>query len=190
MEGHFKTERGAPLLIGGWPDEDAGETRWAIGIPYMMSILAFGDPHAEVRGLEEFPRDEWPPVAVVHIAFQVMVGCGTLLALVAVSAAFMAWRTKSLPDHPLFLKALVACAPLGLVALEAGWTVTEVGRQPWIIRGVMRTADAVTPMPGLVVPFVTFTVLYVVLGIVVVLLLQRQVFRSTRALRPPTQARH
>jgi cytochrome d ubiquinol oxidase subunit I len=188
MEGHFRTERGAAAVIGGWPDEERMETRWALRIPYLMSILAFGDPHAEVKGLEEFPRDEWPPVAIVHLAFQVMVGCGTVLALVSVVGAFLAWRRKAVPLDGWYLKTLVACAPLGMIALEAGWTVTEVGRQPWIIRGVMRTADAVTPMPGLVVPFATFTLLYLVLGIVVVALLKRQVFGSSRALRPPTQA--
>jgi cytochrome d ubiquinol oxidase subunit I len=188
MEGHFRTERGAAAVIGGWPDEERMETRWALRIPYLMSVLAFGDPHAEVKGLEEFPRDEWPPVAIVHLAFQVMVGCGTVLALVSVVGAFLAWRRKAVPLDGWYLKTLVACAPLGMIALEAGWTVTEVGRQPWIIRGVMRTADAVTPMPGLVVPFATFTLLYLVLGIVVVALLKRQVFGSSRALRPPTQA--
>jgi cytochrome d ubiquinol oxidase subunit I len=188
MEGHFHTRRGAPLHIGGWPDEDAQSTRFAIAIPYGLSLLAFHDPQAEVRGLAAFPRDEWPPVAVVHVAFQVMVGCGSLLALAAVAGAVLAWRRRGLPDQRWYLRLLVACSPLGLLALEAGWTVTEVGRQPWIIRGVMRTADAVTPMPGLVVPFTVFTLLYFVLGTVVVVLLKRQVFASTRPLRPPTQA--
>jgi cytochrome d ubiquinol oxidase subunit I len=188
MEGHFRTQRGAPLHVGGWPDEDARTTRFALAIPYGLSLLAFHDPHAEVRGLEAFPRDEWPPVAVVHVAFQVMVGCGSLLALAALAGAFLGWRRRGLPDDRWYLRLLVACAPLGMIALEAGWTVTEVGRQPWIIRGVMRTADAVTPMPGLVVPFTVFTLLYFVLGAVVVVLLKRQVFASTRPLRPPSQA--
>ena len=78
MEGQFETERGAPLRIGGWPDEAAGETRYAIEIPYGLSLLAFKDPHAEVKGLEAFPREHWPPVAIVHVAFQVMVGLGSL----------------------------------------------------------------------------------------------------------------
>jgi cytochrome d ubiquinol oxidase subunit I len=188
MEGHFRTERGAGLHVGGWPDEDARETRWALEIPYGLSVLSFGDPHAEVVGLEAFPRADWPPVAVVHVAFQVMVGCGTVLAAVAVLSAALWWRRRGLPEQSWYLKLLVLCSPLGLVALEAGWTVTEVGRQPWIVRGVMRTADAVTPMPGLVVPFATFALLYLALGLIVVHLLRRQVFASARALRPPTQA--
>jgi cytochrome d ubiquinol oxidase subunit I len=180
MEGHFRTERGAPLSIGGWPDVEARETRYAIRIPYGLSLLAFHDPQAEVRGLEAFPREDWPPVAVVHVAFQVMVGCGSALAAVAALAALLAWRRRGLPDQRWFLRLVVACGPLGFIALEAGWTVTEVGRQPWIVRGVMRTADAVTPMPGLVVPMVTFTLVYILLSFVVVHLLRRQVFSAPR----------
>jgi cytochrome d ubiquinol oxidase subunit I len=117
-----------------------------------------------------------------------MVACGLAMAAVASLGAVLAWRKRRLPDERWYLKTLVASSPLGLVALEAGWTVTEVGRQPWIVRGVMRTADAVTPMPNLVVPFATFTLLYLMLGAIVVVLLKRQVFASTRPMRPPTQA--
>jgi cytochrome d ubiquinol oxidase subunit I len=95
----------------------------------------------------------------------------------------LAWR-KSLFSSRIFLRALVAATPLGFIGIEAGWTVTEVGRQPWIIYGVMRTADAVTPMPGLVVPFVTFTLLYIFLAAIVVWLLMRQVARSPRMQGP------
>jgi cytochrome d ubiquinol oxidase subunit I len=188
MEGLFRTQRSAPLHVGGWPDEEARVTRFAIEIPYGLSLLAFHDANAEVRGLDSIPRGEWPPVAVVHAAFQVMVGCGTVLALVAVAAGWLAWRRRALPDQRWFLKLLVACGPLGLVAVEAGWTVTEVGRQPWIVHGVMKTAEAVTPMPFLVVPFTVFTLLYLVLGVIVVVLLKRQVFASRRPLRPPGPA--
>ena len=184
MEGHFRTERGAPLNIGGWPDEEARETRYAIQIPKGLSFLAFHDFNAEVKGLEEFPRAEWPPVAVVHIAFQIMVACGSVLAAVAALAGFLAWRRRGLPDQRWFLRLLVACGPLGFIALEAGWTVTEVGRQPWIIRGVMRTADAVTPMPHLVVPLTMFTLLYIFLAFVVVYMLRRQVFASPHVAAP------
>ncbi|HET8646703.1 MAG TPA: cytochrome ubiquinol oxidase subunit I [Vicinamibacteria bacterium] len=190
MEGQFQTERGAPLRLGGWPDEEGRTTRFALEVPYALSLLAFHDPQAEVKGLDAFPREEWPPVPVVHVAFQVMVACGTVLALTAMAGAVLAWRRRALPDQRWYLRLLVACAPLGLLALEAGWTVTEVGRQPWIVRGVMKTADAVTPMPGLVVPFATFTLLYLVLGAVVVTLLKRQVFASARPFRPPGPAGH
>jgi len=118
-------------------------------------------------------------VAVVHVAFQIMVAAGFVMMGMAVWSLWK-WKNGRLFGSERFLRALMWASPLGFVALEAGWVVTEVGRQPWIIQGVMRTADAVTPMPGLVVPFVTFTVLYVCLGVVVVWLLFRQ-FRETNA---------
>lgn len=180
MEGQFKTEKGAPLRIGGWPDENAKTTRYAIEIPRGLSLLAFHDPNATVKGLEAFPRDEWPPVKIVHFSFQIMVAAGTAMMLVTLWAVWMAWRQKRLPDSKWFLRTVIAASPLGFVAIEAGWVVTEVGRQPWIISGVMRTADAVTPMPGLVVPFVSFTLLYIFLGVIVVWLLKRQVADSPR----------
>jgi cytochrome d ubiquinol oxidase subunit I len=188
MEGQFRTERGAPLRIGGWPDEETETTRFAIEIPYGLSLLAFHDPHAEVKGLDSVPKADRPPVHVVHLAFEIMVGCGSVLAAVALLGALLAWRRRGLPDQRWFLRLLVACGPLGFIALEAGWTVTEVGRQPWIVHGVLRTADAVTPMPGLVVPLVVFTSMYIFLGFVVLFLLRRQVFRSPRVLAP-TQGR-
>src|SRR4051812_7252259 len=184
MEGQFQTERSAPLRIGGWPDEEAARTRFAIEVPYGLSLLAYHDPYAVVRGLDAVPRSDWPPVRVVHVAFQVMVGCGSALAAVAVLGAWLAWRGRGLPDHPWFLRLVALSGPLGFVALEAGWPGTEVGRQPWIVRGVVRTADAVTPMPGLVVPLVTFTTVYVFLAFVVVFLLRRQVFTSPRLIAP------
>jgi cytochrome d ubiquinol oxidase subunit I len=184
MEGQFRTERGAPLHIGGWPDEEAETTRYAIEIPYGLSLLAFHDPQAVVPGLDAVPRSDRPPVAVVHVAFQVMVGCGSVLMAVALLGGLLAWRRRGLPEQRWYLKMLVACGPLGFIALEAGWTVTEVGRQPWIVHGVLRTADAVTPMPGLVVPLVTFTAIYVFLGFVVLFLLRRQVFTSPRVVAP------
>lgn len=176
MEGHYDTQRGAPFRILGWPDDQAEVTRWSLEIPYLLSILAFADPDAEVRGLKDFPRDQRPPVAVVHIAFQIMVGCGLAMIAVAGLGALFRLRRRRLPDW--YLRLLVVSTPLGVIAIEAGWTVTEVGRQPWIIHGVLRTADAVTPVPHLVIPFATFTALYVVLGATVLVLLRRQVFAA------------
>ncbi|MFW5968437.1 MAG: cytochrome ubiquinol oxidase subunit I [Persicimonas sp.] len=178
MEGQFETEEGAPLRIGGWPDEEDEETRWAVEIPYALSYLAHRDFDATVEGLEEVPRDEWPPVPIVHIAFQIMIFCGFWMLGVALLGAFMSWRRGELFDERWYLWLLVGSAPLGFIAIEAGWTVTEVGRQPWVIQGYMRTADAVTPMPGLVVPFTVFTILYLILSAIVVYLLWRHVFQS------------
>lgn len=189
LEGQFKTETGAPLRIGGLPDETTQETRYALEIPYGLSLLAFHDPHAEVKGLEEWPKADHPPVAVVHVAFQLMVGCGIAMALVSVAAVILAWRNRrrtgswSLPDQTWFLRTVVLAAPLGFIAMEAGWTVTEVGRQPFIISGVMRTAEAVTPVPYLTIPLFTFTLVYLFLAFIVVYLLQRQFRQSPRILR-------
>jgi cytochrome bd ubiquinol oxidase subunit I len=130
--------------------------------------------------LREFPRDEWPHVPIVHTAFQIMVALGTYLALVSLWAAWVTWRRRELGDDRRLLVAVALAAPMGFIAIEAGWIVTEVGRQPWIIYGVMRTADAVTPMPGLVYPFAVFTVLYCFLGVIVAWLLYRQIIRSPR----------
>jgi cytochrome d ubiquinol oxidase subunit I len=171
LEGQWQTERGAPLRIGGWPDAAREETRWAIEIPYGLSLLAFHDPQAVVQGLEIVPPADRPPVAVVHLAFQVMVALGSAMALVSLWAAWVAWRRRDLLASRTLLKALVLVTPFGFIATEAGWIVTEVGRQPWVVQGLMRTSDAVTPMPGLVVPLVLFTLLYLGLGAIVIALI-------------------
>jgi cytochrome bd ubiquinol oxidase subunit I len=181
MEAHFETRSSVPLTIGGWPDTRTGETRYAIKIPYGLSLLAFHDPQAVVKGLNDFPREDWPNVTIVHLAFQVMVALGTYLALVSLWVGWIAFRRKDLAANRLLLRAIALAAPMGFIAIEAGWTVTEVGRQPWIIYGVLRTADAVTPMPGLVVPFLLFTLLYCFLGVIVAWLLYRQIIRSPKS---------
>jgi cytochrome d ubiquinol oxidase subunit I len=181
MESHFETMAGAPLTIGGFPDAESGKLRYAIKIPYGLSLLAFHDPHAVVRGLQEFPREDWPNVPIVHTAFQVMVALGTYLALVSLWVGWTWLRRKDVIGSRWRLRAIALAAPMGFLAIEAGWTVTEVGRQPWIIQGVLRTADAVTPMPGLVVPFLLFTLLYCFLGAIVAWLLYRQIIRSPKS---------
>jgi cytochrome d ubiquinol oxidase subunit I len=170
-------------VIGGWPDATTLTHRGAIEIPGAISLLLHGDPTASIRGLDAVPLANRPPVTVVHLAFQIMVGCGMVLAAVAL---WTLWRLRRrrrgygapLPDDRPFLTALVVASPLGFVALEAGWTVTEVGRQPWIMQDVLRTADAVTPVPGLTVPFVGFTLLYIGLAVTVAFLLWRQLLKT------------
>jgi cytochrome d ubiquinol oxidase subunit I len=174
-EGHFRTERRAPLYLGGWPDERRARTVGAIAVPAGLSFLAFGDLDAEVRGLEAFPRDQWPPVARTHLVFQLMVGSGTVMAGLALFTAVLYWRRRSWLTHRRYLRAVVAVSPLGLVALESGWLLTEWGRQPWIVRGFLRTAEASTPFGPLVVPFLVFTLVYLLLGGVVIALLRQQV---------------
>lgn len=189
LEGQWATVRGAPLRIGGIPDEAARTTRWAIEIPHGLSLLAYHDPNAVVRGLDAVPRDDWPPVLPVHVSFQIMVGLGTVMALVALWTALVAWRGRTraggaieavVRTRPLLL-ALVIATPMGFLAVEAGWVVTEVGRQPWIVSNVLRTSDAVTPMPGLEVSFVGFTLLYIGLAAIVTVLLYRQIVRAPHA---------
>jgi cytochrome d ubiquinol oxidase subunit I len=127
-----------------------------------------------VKGLETVPRDLWPPVSVVHAGFDVMVGIGSLLALLGLISLLLMWRLPALLEHRRMLRVLVVALPLGFLALEAGWAVTEVGRQPWIVYGVLRTADAVTPMPGLVYPLMLFAAVYVLLSVLVTWLMTRQ----------------
>jgi cytochrome d ubiquinol oxidase subunit I len=173
LEGQFRTERGAPLRVGGLPDPEAGVTRFALEIPRGLSLLAFHDPDAEVKGLEAFPRETWPPVKNVHLAFQVMVGLGSLLAALSLAAAVVTLRRRGWP--PWLLRAIALAGPAGFVALEAGWLVTEQGRQPYTIRGVLTTAASVTPVGRLTVPLVLFVTVYVLLGVVTAILLYRQI---------------
>jgi cytochrome d ubiquinol oxidase subunit I len=172
IEGHFETRARAPLTIGGIPDAETRTMKWGIAIPGALSVLAHRDINAEVIGLDRFPRDEWPPLVITHIAFQVMVAIGSLLAVIGL---FYFWFARRASFPRWFLWALVVCAPLGMIAIEAGWIVTEVGRQPWIIYGIMRTKDAVTPVPGMVYHFYLFLVLYLGLAAMTVWLLRRQI---------------
>ena len=178
LEGQFKTESGAPLRIGGLPFPDERITKYAIEIPHGLSLLAFHRPNALIKGLDQEPRSDWPNVRAVHICFQIMVGCGSLLSLFALGAVWLAWRRGPLTAHPRFIKTLVLVSPLGFVALEAGWMVTELGRQPWIIYHLLRTKDAVTSMPNVSITFGVMTVLYVALGAISLWLLSKHVIAA------------
>lgn len=183
MEALYKTQRGAPLRLGGIPDDESKTIRYALTIPRGLSLLSTHNPNAKVLGLEEFPRKDWPDTRVVHWAFDLMIVAGTTLLVLSIAAASLAWKHRRLPDRKWFLRALVAAGPLGFVAIEAGWTVTEVGRQPWIIYGVMRTEEAVTPMGGIAIPFLAFTLLYVFLSVIVFYLLRRQFIKTEAPVR-------
>ncbi|MBK8169533.1 MAG: cytochrome ubiquinol oxidase subunit I [Sandaracinaceae bacterium] len=174
MEGLFQSEQPASLVLGGIPSEADQTTRYGVHIPRMLSLLAHGDFDARVDGLDTIPREDWPPVAITHFAFQIMVAIGSLLAAIACIALVALTRKKAWLAKRGLLRTLAWCTPLGFIAIEAGWVVTEVGRQPYIIYGIMRTADAVTPMPGLVVPMALFTLVYVLLSFVVGFLMVRQ----------------
>lgn len=175
MEAHFHTEKGAPLIIGGIPDQATQSVHYALKIPGLLSFMTYGDFHAEVKGLDTIPKEDQPPVAITHYAFQVMVGLGMLMLLIAVLYFAALWRKKKWLQSDWLLKLFVLATPVGFIAVEAGWTVTETGRQPWIIQGVMRTADAVTPMPGISYSFYLFTAIYISLAIIVTFMLYRQI---------------
>lgn len=175
MEAHFHTEAAAPLILGGVPDEEAKEVKYAIKLPGMLSFMVHSNFETPVNGLDKIPETDHPPVAITHYAFQVMVGLGMLLLLISVCYFIAIWKKRSWMQQPWFLRAFVLATPMGFIAVEAGWTVTEVGRQPWIINGIMRTADAVTPMPGIAYSFYIFTAVYISLSMIVTFLLYRQI---------------
>ena len=189
MEAHYRTQTGAPLLIGGIPNDETRTTDYALSIPYGLSFLLADDFDARVAGLDEFPKSEWPNVRIVHWSFDLMVASGMALLALAVWSCWLWWKRRRLADHPWLLRALVAAGPLGFVAIEAGWVVTEVGRQPWIIYGVMQTKDAVTPMHWIVAPFVAFTGLYAFLGFIVFFVLRRQFLETPGTVSEPSPTR-
>jgi cytochrome bd ubiquinol oxidase subunit I len=171
MEGVFATERGVPLHVGGVVVD--GEMRYAIEIPNALSLLAHWDPDAEIRGLSEWPAADRPPVNVVHLSFQLMVACGFAMLGVAGWFALAWWRRRAPPEGRWFLIAAALCGPAAVLALESGWTTTEVGRQPWVVYGVLRTADAVNPAPGLTVGLIVVVAVYTALTAATVYVLRR-----------------
>ncbi|UOE52765.1 cytochrome ubiquinol oxidase subunit I [Mucilaginibacter sp. SMC90] len=175
MEAYFHTQEYAPLVIGGIPDTAAKKVNYGIEIPGLLSFLVHDNFKTSVNGLDKIPVKNQPPVAVTHYAFQIMVGIGVLMMLIGIIYFYELWKKKDLLSKPWFLKTFIWATPLGFIALEAGWTVTEVGRQPWIIQGVMRTSEAVTPMPGIQYSFYLFSFIYFTLSVAVIFLLKRQI---------------
>jgi cytochrome d ubiquinol oxidase subunit I len=172
IEGLAHTTKGAPEHLLGWYTD--GQIKYGIAIPKMLSLLAFHNPNATVTGLDSVPADERPPdVNVVRVAFQTMVGIGTLLALLAVGYLAILYRRKRLPESVWFYRALALAGPLSVVALIAGWVTTEVGRQPWVVYGVMRTSEAVTGASGIPIGYSALALIYVGVGIAVVWILRR-----------------
>jgi cytochrome d ubiquinol oxidase subunit I len=163
FEGLGHSERAAPIHIGGIYDDESGEVKWGIPIPYLLSFLAHHDPNAEVQGLDAVPADERPPVNVVRITFQTMVGIGTFLALLGVLHLYRLWRRRGLPASAWFFRLVIAAGPLAVLALIAGWVTTEVGRQPWVVYGVMRTDEAVTGADGIPIGYAALALVYAAL---------------------------
>jgi len=174
MEGVFHTEQGAPLRVGGLVDPNTGEVKYALEIPYGLSVLAKGDPNATIKGLDSIPRDDWPNATLVHPSFDGMVGSGFYTLFVGlVFWVVYFWRKRVVPENRVLLWGIVLTGPLAFLALELGWMVTELGRQPWVIYNFLRTKDAVTTAPGLNYSFLGFSALYVVLAVTLVILLLR-----------------
>ena len=188
MESLFQTTRSAPETILGWPDLATRQTYFAIKIVGLDSWLAFGDVNATVKGLDAFPRSLWPDPRIIHLAFDFMVGIGFL----AFGLGIWFWyryfftRGRAFEGRPL-LWLIAAMGPLSFLAIELGWTTTEMGRQPWVVYGYVLTKDAVTPAPGLDISFLVFTAIYVALGVATTVFLLR--LRRTERDTPSPRAR-
>ena len=175
LEGVPKTTRGASEHLLGWYAD--GRVKYGLRIPKLLSFLAYHDPNARVQGLDAVPPDRRPPVNVVRVAFQLMVGIGTLLALLGVVYLAVRVRRRRLPESRWFYRALTLAGPLSVVALIAGWVTTEVGRQPWVVYEVMLTRQAVTGASGIPVGYATLVAVYLLLASAVVWVL-RQLARA------------
>ena len=175
MESLFKTQEYAPLVIGGVPDTATKTIKYGIEIPGLLSFLVHDNFKEPVNGLDSIPKKDQPPVAVTHYAFQTMVSAGVLMMLAGIIYFIAILKKRSWLWKQWFLKMFIIATPLGFIAVEAGWTVTEVGRQPWILQSIMRTSEAVTPMPGIQYSFYLFSLIYFTLSLMVVYLLWRQI---------------
>ncbi len=161
-EWHFETKEDASLVLFGVLDGE--EVKYAIKVPYALSVLAHNNPFAEVKGLDQFPEDEQPPL-YIHYLFDVMVVIGTLLIAVAAIYVLGKWRNWKFISSKSFKRIIVAGGPLSLIAVEAGWWFAEVGRQPWILRGYMKTAEGATTSDQVDTMLILFAGLYIVLAI-------------------------
>ncbi len=175
LEALYKTSKPADLVIGGIPNNKEQRVNYAIKIPKALSFLAKGDWNAEVEGLDKVPKENQPPVLITHISFQLMVMIGFFLAFVSLLYLLFTIKWRHILIKKWWLGVIAFCTPLGFLAVEAGWTVTEVGRQPWIIYGVMRTKDAVSSMPGLRYSFLVISVVYLLLSLIIIWLMRRQI---------------
>jgi len=178
MEAAYQTQNGAPWRLGGIPDDESRTTRYALTIPRGLSLLVNRDANSKIIGLDQFAPNDWPNVRLVHWSFDLMILCGLALIALSMTVGWLAWKHREVPDGKWILRTIVAAGPLGFVAIEAGWVVTELGRQPWIIYGVMRTQEAVTPMQEIAIPFVIFTLIYLLLSVALIYLLRRQFMKT------------
>ena len=181
MESHWETGTHVPMYLLTWPNQ-AERTNYfeLLPIPDMLSILAYNSPSAEVKGLNAFKPEDIPPVLPTFLSFRFMVACGGLFILLA-AAAF--WKRKELENYPRLLKALVLVIPLPYLTIMAGWAVAEIGRQPWIVYNLMRTTDAVSPVPSssVALSLAAFIVVYTFLGVIDIYLLRKYACKGPQA---------
>ena len=175
FEGHVHTEQGAAFRLGGIWNSENEAFDYVLEIPYLLSFILHLDPQAEVKGFKDFPKENWPPIGIVRTAFQIMIYIGFTMMFLSLWAAWLAFKKRNMFQSKTFLKAMVLATPLGFIATEVGWVATEVGRQPWVVVGYLKTAEAVTPMPGLTVPLIFFRALYTFLAFIVIWLMLRHV---------------
>lgn len=188
MEGLAKTTRGASEHLLGWYVK--GQIKFGIGIPDMLSILAFHNPNAKVEGLDAVPISQRPPINIVRVCFQLMVVLGTGFAAFGVLFLFLRWRQRIMPTNPWFHLLVAIAGPASVVALIAGWMVTEIGRQPWVVYRVMTTAEAVTRARGVPVGYGLLAAAYLLVAIGVVWVLRRLARAPLDSLveSPPSQS--
>jgi cytochrome d ubiquinol oxidase subunit I len=178
MESHWQTRTNAPMYLFVIPDEKNERNLVEFGaIPSALSMLAYHSPQAEVKGLKDYPPEDRPPVALTFIAFRVMVGLGFLFVLLTVIGWFKRNRLEASPGY---LKVMLYAIPLPYIALQAGWIVTEVGRQPWIVYGLMKTKDAVSPIASsqVGITLAGFILVYATLGSIAFYLIRKHVLRG------------
>src|SRR5690606_7156821 len=162
VEGHFESHpEGAPLYLFGIPDREAATVHYPLAIPRAGSLILRHSLDAPMEGLETVPREDWPPVAIVFWSFRIMVGLGLLMLALGGSALFARWRGR-LYDWPNLHRFALVMGPAGFVAVIAGWVTTEVGRQPYTVYGLLRTAESVSPLdaPAVATSLVAFIIVY------------------------------
>jgi cytochrome d ubiquinol oxidase subunit I len=180
FEGLWETQTNAPLLVMGLPNEEQRRTDFAIELPGVLSIGVGGTTETEVAGLNDFPEDEWPPLLLSFFSFHFMVGFGFIFIGFTALGLFLLWRQK-LHENRLFLWAALLSIPLPVIANELGWIAAEVGRQPWIVYGLMRTDEAfsaVVPAGQILASIIMFTMIYTLLFCVWIFLLRRKLLKG------------
>lgn len=184
IEGLWESAEGASLSVFGLPDEDEGKTELEIRIPKLLSLMIYADPNAKVHGLNEFPKENHPPVFLTFQSYHMMIGLGSLFALISLIGIFLLYK-KTVYDTAWYLKALLFSIPLPVIACEMGWMTAEIGRQPWAVYNVLKTADAgsvVVPAWQILLTIIMFTVIYSILFILFVKFLTKMIKKGPEEL--------